>query len=471
LAALVAGSTLRAGIGWGFAPLLDRLSWAALALCFFWYLRREGLRLQSVLAPVAAATAVSTAFGLTMLAATREAPVFFGNPNLAAQFLGFGLLFLAFAPGLERRAAVVGRGLVGLAGGAYVGLLGTRSVVLGLAAAALAHLALRRTPRRPVPVVSSVILAALALAVLALASLGARGGLKQESVTARLAVWQGTLELIRDRPLGVGAANFPYAFLPYQARGPYPPREEEIFLTPHNEYLRVLAEEGVPIAGAAAVLLALLLVQVRRRLVERREENVAFLVPMAVFLGVESFFQFPLAVATGASMAALLLGLALAAVEPDGGTQPPAPDARAPRASAWRVSASLAAAALLAGLGLVVASEHLSAIAGDDLQAHSRACRFNPRNLAACVTAAWLLAVSGDTAGSRHAVEQVLGRAADYPPAVKLRGELALQEGRVAEGCRILSRYDALYGGRSSVQETLRRYCPAEPRRGPDGSP
>jgi hypothetical protein len=262
----------------------------------------------------------------------------------------------------------------------------------------------------------------------------------------------------------VGAANFSHAFLPYQAQGAYPPREAEVFLSPHNEFLRVLAEDGIPAGAMAAILVALLLVRLRRRPSLDRREDLAFLDPMLVFLGIECFFQFPLAVATGATMAALLAGLALAAVDPSKEPrEEPLPQAQAWGASAWPVSVTVTAAAMLVALGRLVASDHLSAADGRNVEAQERACRLNPRNLPACVNAAWLRAGTGDTQGARNQLERVLGRAPHYPPALKLAGEVAFQEGRVTEGCRLLSHYDALFLGRSSVREWLRRHCARAP--------
>ncbi len=455
---------MRGGIEWGFPPLLDRISGAALALCFFWYFRREGLDTGRLVPPVAAATAVAVVAGLTTLAARREAPAFFGNANLAAQFLGFALLVLAFTPaGLERgRLPLAIRGLLGLASGVYLCVLGTRSVALGLAAAALAHVLMRPQTRR----LAATRLPAGALAVVALAAVaapipGRDERHKGESGAARLAVWGATLHLIWDHPFGVGAGNFADAFLRYQAQGTEPPREAELYQTPHNEYLRVIAEDGIPVGTMAAILVASLLVRLRRHTsLDRRDESLALLGPTVAFLGIECLFQFPLMVATGATMTALMAGLALAAVEPPRGPQEqPLPAALAWGASAWPVAITVTAAAMLVALGRVVSSDYVSATGAGRLEAQERACRLGPRNLPACVTAAWLRAGSGDTQGARSQLERVLGRAPHYPPALKMLGELALQEGKAAEGCRILSRYDALFVGRSSVREWLRRHC------------
>jgi hypothetical protein len=238
-----------------------------------------------------------------------------------------------------------------------------------------------------------------------------------------------------------------------------------LFLTPHNEYLRVVAEDGIPVGALATILIILLIVRLRSRSsVDRREARLPLLVPIGVYLGIECLFQFPLMVATGATMATLLAGLALAAVEPDKGPkQEICPPAQPLGSWAWPVAITAAAVAMVAALGRVASSDYLSATGAQSLDAQENACRVGPRNLPACVNAAWLRARAGDMRGARSQLETLLGRAPHYPPALKLLGELAIQEGRAAEGCHILSRYDALFSGRSSVRELLRRRCAPEP--------
>ena len=128
----------------------------------------------------------------------------------------------------------------------------------------------------------------------------------------RLAVWSDTLRLVRDRPLGVGAGNFEQAFIPYALGGGTRPDEALVFRSPHNEYLRVLAEEGL----VTSALLAALLLGLARAL--SRSPTVAswrsppgrLLASALVFLAIEAFFQFPFEMAFPSLTAAVALGLA-----------------------------------------------------------------------------------------------------------------------------------------------------------------
>jgi hypothetical protein len=166
---------------------------------------------------------------------------------------------------------------------------------------------------------------------------------------------------------------------------------------------------------------------------------------------VEALFQFPLALAFGAMAASITVGAALV------GTETAAPLRATP--VLWRVGATIASVLLLAGSLRVARSEYLYVRGPDDLPAQRRACALDPRNLPACVTAAWLELREGDSAAARSRLHAILAATPHYPPALKLRGEIAVMEGDDAEACRWLSAYDALFRGASAVHQAAARAC------------
>jgi len=274
------------------------------------------------------------------------------------------------------------------------------------------------------------------------------------TVAQRLSLWQGTLALVRDHPLGVGAANFGDLFMAYGEDVPLVPREDVVFLHPHNEYLRVLAEEGPVLPALALYLLLRLLIALRAAPCPDRWKAPAglLLLGASVFLSVEAFFQYPLATAFGALAIALLLGLALRFVEPPA-DPPPASSGRLRSAA---VLAVLGAAFVVVLLYRVAASEVLFVNRRDDLAAQARACRLNPRNLPPCVTAAWLEAGTGTTGAARWRLVRLLERTPRYFPAIKLLAEIALAEGDREAGCLYLGAYDVLFREGSSLHGRLR---------------
>ncbi|MDZ4339605.1 MAG: O-antigen ligase family protein [candidate division NC10 bacterium] len=90
------------------------------------------------------------------------------------------------------------------------------------------------------------------------------------SLQVRLAIWQGTLRMIRDHLwMGVGAGNFPLAFVPYRDAAIYqnPGMQVE---HPHNEVLNALAELGP--AGLLVILWLLVRVVRLGRALARRAD-------------------------------------------------------------------------------------------------------------------------------------------------------------------------------------------------------
>jgi O-Antigen ligase len=466
LATLVVAGSVRYGWAWAMEPLAARAAFVFAALASLSYFRRTGSSLGALRAAVATPTAVVVLVGLLQLAGRNplswlttgdHVSATFGNVNMAAQAVALGLVVLLAGRGDRARsrahlALVV---VLGAAGLAYLALLGTRSVLLALAAALLVLLLLEQER-------TLVAVAAAAALVLAVSSLrpraagppqaGATSETKRESVRLRLAVWSDTLRLVREHPLGVGAGNFEQAFISYALRGKTRPGESLVFRSPHNEYLRLVAEEGVVASALAAALVLGLALALHRRAAfgPWRSPAGRLIAPVTVFLAIEAFFQFPFEMAFPALTAAVTLGLA--------GASLPAREAQT-SSVLWRLA--VLAAAALTGYALVrVARAEVLWVAGrGDVRAEEEACRLDPRRLEACVDGAWLRIQGGDHETARRVLERVLGRAPDYLPAIRLLGEDAMATGDRETGCRHLGVYDALLDGRSPLHDRVAAEC------------
>jgi hypothetical protein len=498
LAGLVAWGNLRGGLGDAAAPLLERATFVLLVLCFFWYDARTGGRTAPLVAGTALATAavdtvgLAQAFGATLLrdlTAADKPSSFLGNVNMTAQYLGFAILILVAAPsrrlaggtpplegppserslGLRAPSARQGgasipqacRWVLIAVSLVYLFLLSSRSVLLALFCATAVYLAGRRISVR------SILLLALASGLVAFllqagpartVIQGLRAN-KWASLEQRLTVGRATLQLIREHPLGVGSGNFAEALVPYRSRVGSPPSESLVFLHPHNEYLRVLAEEGVLVFLLAATLVFGLVRELRRRGEERPGAACPWLAPLGVYLAVESFFQFPLALAYGALVAAALLGRALAALEPSASGDEAVASSPARSTFLWKSTALAASLLALLEVARVAGSEYLFVNRRDETEWQDRACGWNPRNRPACVQSAWLHARSGDSRGARERLLQVLDRAPYYLPAIKLLGEEALVGGERETGCLCLWIYDGLLRWQSSLHDRVQRTC------------
>jgi O-antigen ligase len=480
LGAFVLLGSLRRGFGWALEPLLARACFLLLALSSFWSFRRVGLRLTALRAGMGTAAAIVIALGLAQARGLRPLPwltvgdqrsATFGNVNMAAEFLGLALVvLLSWRGGGEtssRWPSLSALVEILVAGGlAYLYLLGTRSAMLGLGGALLFLAGAGRLPIRP------LLRAAVAAALLVvfvfrpgpreLVGPGMQAW-KRDSAELRLAVWADTLRLIRDRPLGVGAGNFEHAFMPYALAGRSHPDESLVFRSPHNDVLRLLAEEGWIAAAILLGLLWLLVLRLRRSpAVDSWRSPVGLLLgSLGVFLATQACFQFPFEMASPALMTAVLLGLAWACLEP------PTPAARGfvARRPVWRLAGGavslLVPTGILWGLGRVATAEHLFVKARDVMYAQEQACRLDPRRLDACVQAAWLRIRAGDERRARAGLVSVLDRSPCYFPAIKMLGEDSLARGDWDTGCWYLRIYDEMYKGRSSIHERVRRDCPS----------
>jgi O-antigen ligase/tetratricopeptide (TPR) repeat protein len=164
----------------------------------------------------------------------------------------------------------------------------------------------------------------------------------------RLQAWRAGLALIRDFPLfGIGLGNWPELFTRYQP----PPWAEMYFSQAHNDYLQLIAENGL--IGAA--LLAWFFVRLGRALARRGVwlspqvlPVFAALVSGIAVMAVCEFLDFDLRIPANALLFAVLLGLALRLTLPEARK---APETRRSRPPALAIAAG-AAALLLAWAAL-----------------------------------------------------------------------------------------------------------------------
>jgi O-antigen ligase len=464
------------GRDWAVPPLLARASFLLIAVSSFWYFRRNRLGTTALETGFTIAAAAVITMGALQFAGLWPLACWpggdpcsatFGNVNMVAQFVGLAVLVRLSRPGAARYAPAAGFVTEALVAGglAYVYLAATRSVGLALGVAMLFLASVRRLPPARFLRVAA---GAVALVFLVLHPwTGDRGraraelrASKDQTVHMRLAVWSDTLDLIVDHPFGVRAGGFEHAFIPYALGGRSRPDERLVYRSPHNEYLRMLAEHGLIGAGLLATLLVVLLRDLHRSpLIARwRSDPGVLLGSCGAFLAVEAFFQFPFEMAVPSLLASVLLGLAWACVEPAPGLTLPVTHPRSRTGRTGNVATVLVALALACGLGRIVAADYLSVIRRD-ARSLERACAWDGSRVRACLDAAWLYDRAGHHETARRLIDGVLARSPHFFPAIKLRGEVALAGGDLAGACRDLETYDAMFGGRSSVSALVRQKC------------
>jgi len=131
--------------------------------------------------------------------------------------------------------------------------------------------------------------------------------LNTASIFARFKVWQQTLELVKESPVfGIGAGNWELQIPRYTALIDYPQMSYKVFFQrPHNDYIWVLAENGI--AGFIFYLGIFgfaLFYAIRSR-------NVLVLVVLSGYM-VIAFFSFPMERPFHSLILAVCIGLAVA---------------------------------------------------------------------------------------------------------------------------------------------------------------
>ncbi|MGI4851639.1 MAG: O-antigen ligase family protein [Janthinobacterium lividum] len=106
----------------------------------------------------------------------------------------------------------------------------------------------------------------------------------------RISYLKSTLAMIKENLWGVGSDGFDYAFIPYKSLYlKIDPKEIE--KSPHNEYLRFMAEDGIIIFILGIILLSSFLCQLLKN---KKCKNKIFFMCFLIFLAIQAFFQFPL---------------------------------------------------------------------------------------------------------------------------------------------------------------------------------
>lgn len=444
-------------------PALDRFSFVALLL-LGWSFFRGALSWESFRWPVTAALALVSAYGLVQFSRVgvgvggmpyTTAGSFFGHTNSAAQFTAICLLLLAALPWppAGSRGARALLGLVMGAGLFYLVLTRGRSAQLAFAAALLALVYLRfggRTWGRRAWVRAAAALVAVVFALGVLAALtGFSPNLQKSSLTDyRSHLWRSTLPLIAERPLGVGADNFEFRIVPYQ-KGGVSLSEHYLAVSPHNEWLRYLAEDGIPLSLLFAALLVWLYVAWWGKGGPAR----IVVLPLSVFFLLEGSVQFPFQLTFPVLVAATLFGYMASVAIP----------ARAWPKARWAqgVRSGCVAVALLflAGWGLEVATRRWENSA--DIDRAQLACRVAPGNWRACLQAARLLVADGRISDARAVVEKVLALEPANYPALRHLSSIAGMQGDRMEACFLAWKYQDVFGGKSSLQGMYEKNCPA----------
>ncbi|MGE3261001.1 MAG: O-antigen ligase family protein [Bacteriovoracia bacterium] len=435
-------------------PFLDRVGFVLIAIYSYQLFKFGALRWEAL-----ALAAVSSGFLVASLGLfqaigsdfSNGVPYFavsstFGHANMAAEFLGICLLFSSY---LFARTPSTGRkiffGVVSFVLATYILVSGCRSVLLALLFALL--LVWRPRSRRLrwlLPLLSIV-------AVLGLVKIGPERFVTEKSANAswRAETWKSTVALISDHPNGLGVGKYEFGFVSYRNMALF--RDDKVVeRSPHNEFLRFLAEDGIiaSVLGALSILVLLFPFFNGKRSMEKK---LAF--AFCGYMLVQMFFQFPFENAVPFLFAAIFLGYMVT-------TQP----------SNFLANAYLARIGMLA-LGVffvgmtyqVSLSKYLEANNQGDRRKISRACALLPTNWRICLEKAKLEMEAGAFQEAEVTLNELLWQYPHHFTAAYYLGVLNFKRQNYARGCAYFSWYNRLFQGKMIPE--MDQYCVAVPRK------
>ncbi|RZA06284.1 MAG: hypothetical protein EOP11_10760 [Proteobacteria bacterium] len=422
----------------------NRLSFFLVALGF-WKAFRRGLGPKDFWAPLA--------LGLffTSLGALIRAPGpggFFGDANLAAEAVAFLFVALWRLSPPERTRPLILRSFLFLSftlGSLFLFLQAAGWLLLAVALAlALTQSRgandLKSWPSR-LPFASLGL--GLSLAILVSLASGALPRAVSSPLIAgsQFSLWKHTLLLAQANPLGVGPERFEFASLRPMAAALGLPEGQRI-LSPGNEALRYLAEDGLPLTLAYAAAWGLLLALYRRR----NANLSAWAYAPLIFLGLSCFALPLLQNALVVAALAALWGLMASEVSGEGRIRRPLAIAL------FRFNVSVV-------VGCIVGAAVLSRSFEAQASRAALACQITPANWRACLLAGHELQANGDFQAARYFVEGVLAGEPDNLLAQQRLVFIAGNQRRNLEACFLLWRFDDFYGGKSSQHERLLKNC------------
>lgn len=125
---------------------------------------------------------------------------------------------------------------------------------------------------------------------------------------SRLSMWRETVKMAVDNPLGVSTSFFEFGFLPYKSAIDSVDLILELDRSPHNEFLRILVEEGFLFFIMMTSVILSLLIYAYKTVYVKKHINLITIITLA--LVPELIFQFPL----DNFFPCLIIGLAVAPV-------------------------------------------------------------------------------------------------------------------------------------------------------------
>ena len=251
--------------------------WSLLLVLHLWFASRPLIDLAHCLWALVLAGTLAAVYGLYQSLApgyVNTYPTFvatFGNVNFAAAYMAL-VLPLALHCGPRRPAMVwIARPLACALLFSYLIRTGSRAAWLATLVGFMVYGGIQLITLRKLPKLKKMLtMAALAVVIVVLPlsnsnwrhqvsdRIGELKNFDRGSVKVRRELWRGTLAMIAQRPsLGVGPGQFAHHFYRYRDPKEYSISQGRLVDHPHNSWLLIASESGIPAALALVTMLML----------------------------------------------------------------------------------------------------------------------------------------------------------------------------------------------------------------------
>ena len=378
----------------------------------------------------------------------------FGNINYTGQFLAISSLF--FLLGISLSKSKVSRSLFFcgvVAAVTYFSYLNTRSIIIGMTLA-LGWLLSRKSilDKRLLGKIILACLIAIPVSRYVISQIP-RPFADESRITSahiRLDMWKGTLQMIADHPLGVGIDNFNFSFVPYRSDVNLQVGDNDNILNPHNEFLAITAESGIP----ASLLIFGLCTFIIWRFMKSKpafdhdSRYFDFITGLMILYVVEMVFQFPL----DGQWSLIIGSLLTSSVILRSFGQKTLPVGVVTRAS-LTLGIFMLYSTVMWYLPLATLRESF------DINKAKFSCDERPQEWFACNRYAQAAYKAGDVAKAETILNNELKKQPNNWFAIGLLGQIFIETGRQQEGCELYRRVDRIFNGKSRTHDYMVKNC------------
>lgn len=378
----------------------------------------------------------------------------FGNINYTGQFLAISSLFFLLGISVSKSKLSSRLFFCGVISAVtYFSYLNTRSIIIGMTLA-LGWLLWRRSILDK-KILGKIILTCLIVIPMSryVISQIPRPFADESRITSahiRLDMWSGSLKMIVDHPLGVGIDNFNFSFVPYRSDVSLQVGDNENILNPHNEFLAITAESGIPasllIFGLGAFIILRFMKSKQAFDADVRYSD--FITGLMILYLVEMVFQFPLDGQWSLIIGSLLTSFVmLTSFE------------QTTLAVGLVKRASLALGLFMLYSTVMWYLPMATLRESFDVNKAKFSCDERPQDWFACNRYAQAVYKAGDVANAEAILNAELKKQPNNWFAMGLLGQIFVETGRQQEGCELYRKVDRIFNGKSRTHDYIIKKC------------